>query len=834
MASRFFMAVSAAWCAAKRAFRDEYSGHVLADDPVQQEPNVQEVIVEGPSPPKLRNRSMYNALGALSPLRTPPPMRKFSRSRPEEFVDLASPFEKALHLLRKVMSNSLPPEVLAQLHQALKLLDESVGAGANRVDIAAELTRQTGKVKMEPEFEDWFLAQTLPTSTAVGIDGSRDRALRRSNEVHERSSPDSRKSKERGDGYSFVVRPSPTLAAPPMKRANSLPTPERLRNAAMANDQPGLAPRFLSEVRAADLGDVKSLSESLTPRRIRVQELHYTDEAMTDEATTDAATRALTSARSTKEDEALAADRKEPNGRRARSDELPSLSVLSKALADEYNEHLQEGSACSTVETAASRSNRTALLLQSASLLRLAAQGHEAEASEACGGTGPPPMDHVYRKNLAHVLARLEVDTEAPCGEEDYSGSSAALTEHFQVYAARCSAAMTSSVPAGLRCESDAMALADVPTLDWTLDVESLGDGCITALFLDVCRRHHVLEDLAADGLGLHLPTLHAYLGHLEDHYGNNPYHNKHHAADVTLGVHRFLAERWGAGDTATTTREAANAPPPLIVPTDVEAAAAGSSPSSTSGGLESSTKGFALTPLQIFAGLFAAAIHDFNHPGTSNSHEIGKDSKLAVLYHDESVLESHHLASAFSALLTPQHNFLSGWDRKAYVEFRQTVVQLVMMTDLSKHFDFVSKLNTLKTGSLQPIKAPDATLILTLAIKGADLGHPVKPWPLHLRWSRLMNEEFFLLGDRERGEGLPISTFCDRDKDTNLAKSQLGFLKFVCQPFFVAAMRVLVDEPAANAVSRLDANIKEWESYGEPQAASEDTPGSSYMPLST
>ena len=60
-------------------------------------------------------------------------------------------------------------------------------------------------------------------------------------------------------------------------------------------------------------------------------------------------------------------------------------------------------------ETAARGSNRTALLVESASLLRLAL-GHEAEASEACGGTGPPPMEHAYRENLAHVLALLEAD----------------------------------------------------------------------------------------------------------------------------------------------------------------------------------------------------------------------------------------------------------------------------------------------------------------------------------------------------------------------------------------------------------------------------------------
>ena len=164
MVCRFVLALCAAWCAAKRAFREAYSGHALADDPVQQESNVPEVIVEAPSP-RSRNSSVYNLLGVFSPLITPSPQQKFSRNRPKEFVDLASPFEKALHLLRKVMSKSLPPEVLEQLHQALKLLDESVGAGANRVDIAAELTRQTGKVKMDADFEDCTSASLDPPTS---------------------------------------------------------------------------------------------------------------------------------------------------------------------------------------------------------------------------------------------------------------------------------------------------------------------------------------------------------------------------------------------------------------------------------------------------------------------------------------------------------------------------------------------------------------------------------------------------------------------------------------------------------------------------------------------
>ena len=53
-------------------------------------------------------------------------------------------------------------------------------------------------------------------------------------------------------------------------------------------------------------------------------------------------------------------------------------------------------------------------------------------------------------------------------------------------------------------------------------------------------------------------------------------------------------------------------------------------------------------------------------------------DSPLAVRYHDASVLESHHLASAFQLLLRPEHNFVAGWDRRQYMAFRESVVKLV------------------------------------------------------------------------------------------------------------------------------------------------------------
>ena len=65
------------------------------------------------------------------------------------------------------------------------------------------------------------------------------------------------------------------------------------------------------------------------------------------------------------------------------------------------------------------------------------------------------------------------------------------------------------------------------------------------------------------------------------------------------------------------------------------------------------------------------------------------------------------------------------------------------------------------------------------------------------------------MLGDREKAMGVPVGPLCDRSSDSNIPKSQGGFFKFVCKPFFTAVAELL--DPKAPFMMQLDENDAQW-----------------------
>ena len=203
--------------------------------------------------------------------------------------------------------------------------------------------------------------------------------------------------------------------------------------------------------------------------------------------------------------------------------------------------------------------------------------------------------------------------------------------------------------------------------------------------------------------------------------------------------------------------------------------------------------------------------------------------SASALRYSDDSVLEHHHLESAFSLLHQPRFNFLRALTSSEYRTFRTTVVAMVLATDLKRHFEFISRLKSLKPGALSQRVAPekasaedaglDTMLALEVAIKFCDLGHVTKPWALHERWTSWVTEELYLLGDSQRLTGCGISALCDREKDTDVPKNQIGFFSFVCIPFYTACARAWPETEAVGATP-CKVNFEVWQTRLTPSPA--------------
>jgi hypothetical protein len=313
--------------------------------------------------------------------------------------------------------------------------------------------------------------------------------------------------------------------------------------------------------------------------------------------------------------------------------------------------------------------------------------------------------------------------------------------------------------------------------------------------------------------------VLHRFLRALEACYGDHEYHNPMHGADVALGVHHFIVN---FGLTAR------------------------------------------LTKLELLAALVGALVHDFNHPGTNNGHEMRARTERART-HTDAILERHHLHSTFTLLATPGFDLFGAMPADDQELCRKLIVDMVLATDLKMHVDIISTLRTLAAqhgataavsaealrriqcldrsnggerrgrtarvsrevfedaarGSRDFLESAEWTspfqaqahvkvpLLLAVAIKFADLGHCFKPFQMHKKWAQRVTNEFWALGDRERQLGIALSPLCDRDTDSNVPESQIGFFKYICVPFY-SIVADLID-PTMLPWLRVEANLQAW-----------------------
>merc|ERR1719328_1067114 len=84
-------------------------------------------------------------------------------------------------------------------------------------------------------------------------------------------------------------------------------------------------------------------------------------------------------------------------------------------------------------------------------------------------------------------------------------------------------------------------------------------------------------------------------------------------------------------------------------------------------------------SPLEIVTALFSAAIHDVDHPGLTNQYLINTNSGLALLYNDISVLENHHVSTAFKILRQDECNIFEHINQEDWHKLRKLTIDIVL-----------------------------------------------------------------------------------------------------------------------------------------------------------
>ncbi|XP_061927035.1 high affinity cAMP-specific and IBMX-insensitive 3',5'-cyclic phosphodiesterase 8 isoform X1 [Apis cerana] len=234
------------------------------------------------------------------------------------------------------------------------------------------------------------------------------------------------------------------------------------------------------------------------------------------------------------------------------------------------------------------------------------------------------------------------------------------------------------------------------------------------------------------------------------------------------------------------------------------------------------------LEPLDEVAALIAAAAHDIDHPGRSSQFLCNSDNKLAILYNDLTVLESHHAALTFKLTLSDDNvNIFKNLERDTYKQVRQSVIDMILATEMTKHFEHLAKfMNAFSTripemyieGSqdldISAAMLPEnIILVKRMIIKCADVSNPTRPLKYCVEWARRIAEEYFSQTDEEKQLHLPVMMPMFDRITCSIPRAQIGFIDFIINDM-VEAWDVFINMP--EIVGFMRQNYDKWKEYNE------------------
>lgn len=283
---------------------------------------------------------------------------------------------------------------------------------------------------------------------------------------------------------------------------------------------------------------------------------------------------------------------------------------------------------------------------------------------------------------------------------------------------------------------------------DWNLSVEELEHTLHSNQATDLSAFRMVVKatlgPMAKESLNVTIDIVNGFAKAVEDLYLDVPFHNSVHAAQVCHQVN-VLAEMTGVRRH--------------------------------------------LSRIDQVALTVAGMCHDVSHFGRSNAFLVETRHELAVRYNDSAVLENFHSAMTFQVLKSSAAtDITAGLSRREERRFRARLIQLILATDSSTHFQLVAELRMRLLGKAlfedPQIEETDRRVVLCALLRAADLGYHAIPLDAHAQWVDRLAEEYAQQGDDERALGLTISPMCDR-RSQDIPSMQIGFMNLVVMPLY-------------------------------------------------
>lgn len=204
--------------------------------------------------------------------------------------------------------------------------------------------------------------------------------------------------------------------------------------------------------------------------------------------------------------------------------------------------------------------------------------------------------------------------------------------------------------------------------------------------------------------------------------YRDNPFHNFDHASHVAMSTKKLLQRITSVHKTWTQQETYIH------------------------------TFGIASDPLAQFAVVFAALIHDVDHPGVPNGQLVKEETLLAQRYNNKSVAEQNSWDIAWNIFSDSSLSHLHGClfaSEEDLARFRLLVVNCVMATDI-----FDSELKVMRDNrwelafsDMAKTDDPDAlsrksTIVLEHVMQASDICHAMQHWSFYQKWNRNLFRE--------------------------------------------------------------------------------------------